>query len=198
MNQASGVGVQGGEPLEDAGVVGGIGVVVDDAGIGIAELPRGDGVLDAVVQLEEGIERGVGRVLAPRGAVGVEERVGPGGPRLGQAVGARDGGRQPVDRQLVEDRLDVGRGRQDGVGHGLGRREALDRDRPQALIGRHIPGEGGIGRGIRAGDARDRRGLADLDAGLVGPTRAASAPPARPRSCSGSRPRRPRRSGRRS
>ena len=46
----------------------------------------------------------------------------------------------PSIAELVEDRLDVGRCREDGVGDGLGRREALDRDRPQALVGRHLPG----------------------------------------------------------
>ena len=80
------------------------------------------------------VERGDRRVGPPRGPLRVGRSRRPGRPGVGQPVRPGDRRGQPVDDELVEDRFDVVRRRQDGVGDALERGEALDRDRPEAVV----------------------------------------------------------------
>ena len=71
-------------------------------------------------------------------ALGLEEVGRPGRPGVGQPVGAGDRRHEPVDGELVEDRLDVIGRDEDRIGDALQRREALDRDRSEAVVGRDL------------------------------------------------------------
>ena len=153
-----------GEPVEDPGVVGRVRVIVEDLALGVvAELPGSDRFLHRMVGLEERVERG-GRRLVPGFALRCEEGVRPSRPGLGQPIGAGSGPHQSVDGQLVEDGLDVVRGREGRVDDATHRREALDRDRQQASIQRRLA--------IRRGGSDDLgggRGIPFDDPQLGGP-----------------------------
>ena len=125
----------------------------------------------SVVQLEEGVERGVGRLGAPGRAV--RRRAAPPRGRCPASVSLSAPGRardEPVGGECVEDRLDVGRRGEDRLGDPGGLGEPLDRDDleapgPPSPCG---PASGGVAPGSGASAAADVA-AADLDPQLRRP-----------------------------
>ena len=72
-----------------------------------------------MVERDEGVERGAGLVDAPGRLLGCAQALRPRGARLGQPVGAGDRRDEAVEGQLIDDRLDDLRRREDGVGQAL-------------------------------------------------------------------------------
>ena len=127
IEERRGLAVERGQPVEHVAVVLRVGVVVDD--VRLLELPGRHDVLHPLVEREERIERGVRALGAPCRGLRRDELGSAGLAAVGEPVGAGDRRREPVDHQVVEQRLDLLGRRQHGVGGALGHREALDPER---------------------------------------------------------------------
>ena len=88
--------------------------------------------------------------FAPGRPVGGDERGDPLGAGIGQLQGAGRARDEAVDRELVDDRLDLRRVGEDRVGDAGEQREPLDRDDPEAHVGGDLA--------VRRGRERGRRG----------------------------------------
>src|SRR3990170_1033776 len=100
--------VQRGKPVEDRGVVGRVGVIVEDRLAGaLLELPGRDDLLRALVEGDEPVQRGLGVRAPPALPVGDPQPASSRRALVGQPEGAAHAFGQAVRQEAVEERGDL-------------------------------------------------------------------------------------------